>query len=86
MGILDQLKGIDTAYPAERLWQLSVKVGNNEYAAIQAVTDLVGGNKSDAIRVLLKAGWEAIEDDIDLSHITEKKWAIQHILDSGEGL
>ena len=87
--ILSKLKGVsgfDDDNPAARTWQLSVKVNNAQQAAIDGAMRLTGGNKSEAVRLLLDLGWEAIEDDGDFMDAVMHKDEVHRILDFGEDM
>ena len=90
MGVLDAYKGMsedyDDGHPAARTRPLSVKIGNGERAAISAVMNLTNGNKSEAVRLLIQAGWEAIEQDGAFDFIVQEKDDVHRLLDFGEDL
>ena len=87
--ILSKFKGLagsDEINPASRTWQLSVKVNNAQQAAIEGAMKLTGGNKSDAVRLLIDLGWEAIENDGDFMNAVMHKDEVHRILDFGEDM
>lgn len=91
MGVLDEYKGLademDDVHPAARTWGLSAKLTNAEQSVVSAVTsEMTNGNKSEAVRILIKAGWEAIEDDGAFDFVVAARDEIYRILDLGEDL
>ena len=90
MGVLEEYKGMpsdEDVHPAARTWSLSVKLTNAEQSAVSAVTtEMTNGNKSEAVRILIRAGWEAIEQDGDFNFVVSVRDEVYRILDLGEDL
>ncbi|HFB7480658.1 TPA: hypothetical protein ACE8RR_002117 [Neisseria gonorrhoeae] len=71
-------------YEDEFLYQLSCKLSRRQQAAIEAVTGLGGRNKSDAVRLLIDLGWEAIENDGIFENVIFKKHNIEEVYRTAE--
>ena len=59
---------------------ISAKVGNAEQASILAVSKCItNGNKSQALRLLILAGWEKMESSGDFKYVAAMKKQIEGI-------
>ena len=53
-------------YVEEHLYPLS-NLKRNQQAAVEAVIIKLAGNKTNAVRLLIDLGWEALENDVFLT-------------------
>jgi hypothetical protein len=71
----------------EFIHQLSCKLNNRQQAAIEAVSGLGSvGNKSNAVRLLIDLGWEAIENDGIFESIINRKYEIERLYSEMEDM
>lgn len=76
--ILESLRG-QGEYFDETLYPLSCKLKRNQQAAVEAVIKLAG-NKTNAVRLLIDLGWEAIENDGVFDDVINAKSDIEEAL------
>lgn len=77
--ILEDLRSRGEYALDERVFPLSVKLKVPQQAAVEAVMKLVG-NKSDAVRLLIDLGWEAIENDGVFNDVIQFKAEAEDVL------
>ncbi len=82
--ILEAIRNQDD-YEKEFLYQLSCKLNRRQQAAVEACTGLGSlGNKSNAVRLLIDLGWEAIENDGVFVDVIDRKHSIEEIYRNAE--
>lgn len=77
--ILEDLRSRGEYALDESVFPLSVKLKVPQQAAVEAVMKLVG-NKSDAVRLLIDLGWEAIENDGVFNDVIQFKAEAEDVL------
>lgn len=84
MSFIDRIKGLPGGDddPANRTWQLSIIVNNEQYAIINAVSSYLKLTKSEAMRTLIMTGYDDIYDDgfVDIINMKE---ALKELYDNG---
>ena len=76
--ILESLR-MQGEYVEEHLYPLSCKLKRNQQAAVEAVIKLAG-NKTNAVRLLIDLGWEALENDGVFDDVIQAKSDIEEAL------
>ena len=76
--ILESLRA-QGEYVEEHLYPLSCKLERNQQAAVEAVIKLAG-NKTNAVRLLIDLGWEALENDGFFDDVIQAKSDIEEAL------
>jgi hypothetical protein len=76
--ILESLRN-QGEYVEEHLYPLSCKLKRSQQAAVEAVIKLAG-NKTNAVRLLIDLGWEALEKDGVFDDVIQAKLDIEEAL------